>query len=477
MKGSLEEHHQVVSDLYLRARSLSPVERLELLESQAQRAPEAVTEVRAMLAAENLRVGLLDQRVSMPALAGTHADVTLSQFGRYRILREIGAGGMGSVYEAEQPHPHRTVALKVMRTGMHSAGARQRFEFESSVLGRLRHPGIAQIYDAGVQSVGDHDVPYFVMELVEGAETIRKYVAARKLADRQVIKLLIDACDAVQHGHQRGVIHRDLKPENILVEPNGRIKIIDFGVARALDRDPNEPAHTLDGQLVGTLAYMSPEQLAGPSDDVDIRSDVYALGVVLFELLTGRLPYPNPEPSLAEHLAALQAGAMRLDAAAPRFRGDLTTIVGKALATDREQRYASAADLAADLGRYLHDEPIAARPPSKAYLFRKFAKRHKALVGAGVLVLLTLAAGVFAERLRANQAVAAREQAIAARQEAETEAERANQVVGFLYNMLSKVTPDEARANASPCRKCSTPSRTISTPKAPSRPRSRRPSA
>ncbi|MGE3181859.1 MAG: serine/threonine-protein kinase [Phycisphaerae bacterium] len=184
-----------------------------------------------MLAAEEVAIGLLDQRTHAAPVTDLSLDVE-RQFGRYRIERVIGTGGMGTVYEALQDQPCRTVALKVMRAGVHSQAARNRFQFETAVLGKLRHPGIAQIYDAGVQSVGAREIPYFAMEYIENAKSITAFVAENDLAHEQIISLFISVCHAVQHGHQRGVIHRDLKPDNILVEKSGQAKVIDFGVAR-----------------------------------------------------------------------------------------------------------------------------------------------------------------------------------------------------------------------------------------------------
>ena len=213
-----------------------------------------------------------------------------STIGRYRIIRLLGEGGMGAVYEAEQDSPQRTVALKVIRAGYATDEMLRRFENETQALGRLQHPGIAQIYDAGTAETPLGRQPYFAMELVRG-ETLLKYCDEHKLNVRQRLELVAKICDAVQHAHQRGLIHRDLKPANIIVGEDGQPKILDFGVARLTDSDAQATRQTDIGQLIGTLAYMSPEQVLGDPAEVDTRSDVYALGVILYELLAGKMPY------------------------------------------------------------------------------------------------------------------------------------------------------------------------------------------
>ena len=344
--------------------------------------------------------------------------------GRYRILRLLGEGGMGAVYEAEQEQPRRTVALKVIKTTWASSELLRRFEQESQALGRLHHPGIAQVYEAGTADSGFGVQPFFAMELIHG-KPLCEYAEANHLDVRKRLALMIQVCDAVQHAHQRGIIHRDLKPGNILVDENGQPKILDFGLARVTDSDAQATRQTDMGQLLGTLAYMSPEQVLADPLAVDTRSDVYALGVIFYELLARKLPY-----TLTRHLheavqTIRQQDPAALSSVSRTYRGDIETIVTKALEKDKERRYASAADLASDIRRHLDNQPISAIPPSTAYQLQKFVRRHKALVAGIAAVFVALLAGVTASTWEAARARSAEKSALAAQQVATRERDRA----------------------------------------------------
>jgi eukaryotic-like serine/threonine-protein kinase len=334
-------------------------------------------------------------RTMMPGVDGTGgARRYPEKIGHYRILHLLGEGGMGSVYLAEQENPHRIVALKVIKPGFVSADLLRRFEQEGNALGRLQHPGIAQIYEAGMADSGFGPQPYFAMEYIAG-QTLIEYVEEQRLDVRARLELMAKVCDAMNHAHQRGIIHRDLKPGNILVDETGQPKILDFGVARVADSEVGMTRQTDLGQLLGTLQYMSPEQVQPDPAELDIRSDVYALGVIMYELLAGRLPHDMKQMALPEIVQTIRdVDPISLGSIKRIYRGDIETIVAKALEKDKTRRYASAAELAADIRRYLADQPIVARPPTTNYQLQKFARRHKALVSGVVAVVLALSVGV-----------------------------------------------------------------------------------
>jgi len=311
----------------------------------------------------------------------------------YVLLREIGRGGMGVVYEAEQQQPRRVVALKMIRDGaLGDDHGVLLFQREVQALARLRHPAIAAIFEAGQTAAGR---PFFVMELVRGAP-LTEYARLAELSLRARLQLFGRLCQAVHYAHQRGVIHRDLKPANIIIDADGNPKILDFGLARLLDSEGALRTGSIElGKIVGTLAYMSPEQTGvrpeGGLAEIDTRSDVYSLGVMLYELLTGRLPYDVHDRAATEAFSIIREQAPRKPGTLDRaLRGDLETIALKALAKDPGRRYDSAAALARDIERYLANQPIAARPPSTAYLLSKWIVRRRAAFTFATGMFLTV---------------------------------------------------------------------------------------
>ena len=337
------------------------------------------------------------------------------RIGRYQILERIAAGGMGEVFKGIQEQPvRRVVAIKIIRGELASESITARFAFESQILARMSHPNVAQIFDAGTTETGQ---PYFVMEFVEG-EPITSHCDRLRLTLRERVALFQDVCRGLEHAHQKGVIHRDIKPSNVLVTTTtGRFipKIIDFGIAKAVaDERADAGMFATVGEALGTPAYMSPEQAAQTQGDIDTRTDIYSLGVLLYELLTGKLPFdvkqyagllalcqaivnqdpPRPSECLLAHESEIEAiAAARMTdrgALLRTLRGDLDWIVTKALEKERERRYPSTSEFAADLERSTRDEPVLARPPSHTYRIRKFVRRHRAGVAAAAAVILTI---------------------------------------------------------------------------------------
>ncbi|MFO0826773.1 MAG: serine/threonine-protein kinase [Phycisphaerales bacterium] len=345
--------------------------------------------------------------------------------GRYRITRVLGQGGMGTVYEAEQLSPRRLVALKALREGSVGETALRRFALEAKVLAHLQHPGIAQVYEAGFGEDDSHGPAWIAMELVRGP-TLLRGANERGLSRDDRLRLFLQVCDAVAFAHQRGVIHRDLKPGNILLaEPDsnasgeaalGRVKVLDFGVARVLGdawanvtgaASAGHDPLTSPGQLVGTLPYMSPEQVAGDLDLVDVRSDVYSLGVLLYELLAGRRPLEFTDRGIADAIRAVREDdPPSLGTLDPALRGDLSAIVARALAKSPRRRYESVSALAADVAAHLQGEPVSARSDSMLYVLTRRARRYRwplsvAALGLAALVVFAVRAQLDAVRFEA----------------------------------------------------------------------------
>lgn len=420
----------------------------------AQDAPEAERAEAAALLAHHVAAGTRFDHPIMerPTESGERllkvAEGELPEtIGGYRILRRLGTGGMGSVYEAEQENPRRNVALKVMDRGLSSGNARRRFAFEAEALGRLRHPAIAQVYEAVAPEEGGATAPWFAMEYVPGALSITEWADARELGPHKRLMLFADVCDAVQHGHQNQVIHRDLKPANILVTDEGRPKIIDFGVARMSDPGHGTAGETMAGQLVGTLGSMAPEQILGPPDEIDTRADVYALGTVLYELLTGKPPYDLSGMSVPQASQVVTSQdpprPSRFDR---RLRGDLDAITLTAMERERDRRYKTASALAADVRRFLDHLPVSACTPSLGYQLRRFARRNTFAVGAAFVAFVALVVATVVSLDFAWQAEAQAEAAELARgQEALA---RADAVTAWGEERLQHEAAVDARAEA-----------------------------
>jgi len=398
--------------------------------------------------------------------------VNPDRIGPYRILEVLGEGGMGTVYLAEQKKPiRRRVALKIIKLGMDTKQVIARFDAERQALAMMNHPNVARVHEAGSTEQGR---PYFTMEYVKG-EPITKYCDRHRLTTRQRLELFIQACEGVQHAHQKGIIHRDIKPTNVLVtiaDEKPVPKIIDFGVAKATEQRLTERTlFTRTGSLIGTPEYMSPEQAEITVEDVDTRTDIYSLGVLLYELLVGALPFDSKELRAAgfdeirrkiredepskpsTRLSTL--GDASLESAKRRrtdlrtlrrqLSGDLDWITLKALEKDRVRRYGSPNELTTDIKRHLNDEPVVARPPSRFYRIGKFVRRHKVGVGfAAFLAVLLVGFTVTFVTMMATQA----KRIASERDRANQEAETATQALDFMTALFEVSDPSEARGNS-----------------------------
>jgi eukaryotic-like serine/threonine-protein kinase len=390
---------------------------------------------------------------------------SFSTIGPYRLVQMVGTGGMGEVWRAEQTAPfHRTVALKLIKAGMDTRAVVARFESERQALALMEHPNIAKVFDAGATPEGR---PYFVMEYVPGL-SITSYCDKHRLSIRDRLLLFTQVCEGVQHAHQKAIIHRDLKPSNVLVSEVDQKpvpKIIDFGLAKATGpRLSQATMYTEAGGVVGTPDYMSPEQ-ASSERNIDTRTDVYSLGVILYELLVGMLPFSSQggglTPSVLEKLRAdqptlpsskIKALGESLEESAEKrheepqslrrhLRGELDWIAVKALEHDRSRRYGSPAELAADIQRYLNDEPVLAGPPSTTYRALKFIRRHRFGVGVATVALILLVAFAVTMALQARRIAKERDRA-------NREAAASERVADFMTQMFKVSDPGEARGNS-----------------------------
>ncbi|QOI99242.1 MAG: serine/threonine protein kinase [Phycisphaeraceae bacterium] len=377
--------------VFSRAMELDGDRRDAMVREECEGDPDLLRRVERLLRAAGRSEDFLESP-AVPARGGPAPSVP-DAVGNYLVVGVLGVGGMATVYEAVQENPHRRVALKVMHRSVGHTDAMPRFRLEAQTLARLHHPGIAQIYEAGAAMLGQTEpTPFFAMELVPDAMSITQYAEHHALPLRERLEMFASVCDAVLHGHQNGIIHRDIKPANVLVGSDGLAKVIDFGIARATGIDGSAITGAVDArQIIGTLNSMSPEQCVDPAG-IDVRSDVYSLGVVLYELVTGCLPHDLSHCSIPQAVRIItdehprRAGARRREAA-----GDLEAIIAMAMEKDRARRYSGAGALAADVRRFLNHQPIEARRASVLDHARKFARRNPPLVaaiGAAILVLL-----------------------------------------------------------------------------------------
>jgi serine/threonine protein kinase len=393
---------------------------------------------------------------ALETITGSRREQVGQMIGRYKLLEPVGEGGFGVGWAAEQREPvKRRVALKVIKLGMDTKQVIARFEAERQALALMDHPNIAKVLDAGATETGR---PYFVMELVKGVPLL-DYCDTEKLDTRARLDLFIKVCQAIQHAHQKGIIHRDIKPSNVLITLHDGVpvpKVIDFGVAKATNQELTEKTlYTQHRQMVGTPAYMSPEQAEMSGLDIDTRSDVYSLGVLLYELLTGTTPF-DTEELLSKGFAEMMRFIREVEPHKPSTRvstlgetatrtadqrradvkklglilkGDLDWIVMKCLEKDRTRRYETANGLAADIRRYLDDEPVVATPPSALYRTSKFVRRNRTGVGAAALVALALLTGAIVAGIGFMQASQQRERV-------QDEADKAGAINRFLRDML-----------------------------------------
>jgi len=474
---------QKVEEILHQAMALAPEQRPEFLDAACGSDADLRAELNSLLlAGENLSDeflksplrGVLERQiVEIESASALAAGQIFAQ--RFELVRKLGEGGMGQVWLAEQLAPvRRQVAVKLIKAGMYDEAVVQRFQSERQSLAIMDHPAIAKVFDAGTTPQGQ---PYLVMEYVPGLP-ITDYCDQHKLSIKDRLELFIHACEGVQHAHQKAIIHRDLKPSNILViDVDGKPvpRIIDFGLAKTTaSQVSGETLFTQLGQFIGTPGYMSPEQVNLSARDIDTRTDVYTLGVVLYVLLTGLQPFETKrreKPSLEEWLRQLReeeppnpstkvsgdkdtssatADARRTEPKQliSQLRGDLDWITMKALERDRTRRYGTPSELAADLQRFLSHEPVIARPASTGYRLRKYIRRHRVAMSVGAGVLLVLVVFSVVQALQLRETTRERDHAKQERDRANQERDRATRIAAFMSNMFKVPDPSEARGNS-----------------------------
>jgi len=432
-----------VKRLFHAARELSESHRSDFLAAQCNGDGALMSQVLSLIAAHRVAEARLEPPGPADSSIAYAERLTGRVIGPFTLRRVLGCGGMGAVFEADQESPRRKVALKICRGAAHVDEHWVRlFRREVQALAHLNHPYIASLHESGHTEDGSH---YFAMQLVDGLP-LNVYVERHALGIDARLNLFLDICDAISYAHQRGVIHRDLKPSNILVDAQGRPKILDFGLAKITDSDVAVTTLTHDARRIqGTLVYMSPEQADARSGAIDVRTDIYSLGVVLFELLTGELPYDIRSAPLPQAVRLIcETQPRRLGSVSRALRGDLETILLKALEKRPEKRYQSASEFAQDIRRYLDDQPIIARPPSAIYQLQKLVGRNKvssALVGVVSFLVLSFGIGMSALYGQSQGHLA---RAIDAESQAARRADRAEQLSNFFLDLLTNMTPEQA---------------------------------
>ena len=454
-----------IKEILLSARSRPPSERSAWLDEACGTDLELRQEVESLLAQDESSASILE--TGRIAAGWKEPLAAPAQIGPYRLVEVLGEGGMGVVYRAQQTHPiEREVALKLTKRSTDSAQVAARFEHERQTLASMEHPNVARVLDAGADEQGR---PYFVMELVRG-EAITHFADRMRLSVPERLALVLDVCRAVQHAHQRGVIHRDLKPSNILVAPTDDgvvVKVIDFGIAKALESTNDAPTMTQEGQLVGTPQYMSPEQAGVVSAGVDTRTDVYSLGVLLYELLTGHRPLRfdtqadffrvlgESEP-LRASVAARQGDEPETIAAARsasvarlsrQLAGDLENIMAMAMRKEPDRRYSSVDQLAEDLVRWQDGLPVRARTDTFWYRTGKFVRRHRTRVVVGALLVLGILGFVVTNTVQSARVSRERDRAVVAEEQATQQAETAERALRFMVELFEVSDPSEAKGN------------------------------
>jgi serine/threonine protein kinase len=445
-----------IKNLFGVALERSPDERSSFLREACGSDALLREEVESLLRAHDSSSGMLERPLNLPVLGSPES----RSIGPYHLLEKIGEGGMGQVWLAEQTGQlQRRVAVKLIRWGAYDDTLLQRFQAERQSLAVMDHPSIAKVFEAGTAPEGQ---PYFVMEYVPGVP-ITDYCDQKKLKIRDRLQLFITVCEAVQHAHQKAIIHRDLKPANILVtEVDGKPvpRIIDFGLAKTMNAiEGKGPLHTKIGSFVGTPGYMSPEQCDPGAQDIDTRTDVYSLGIILYVLLAGQPPFdpedwkkkpvhemlrlvreqdparPSTKVSTSANRSsvAAQAGYSEAQQLISQLRGDLDWITMKAVEKDRARRYRTPSELADDLGRYLRHEPVEARPASLVYRGRKYIRRHRLAVSAAAVLIMVLAAFAIMQAVQLRRIT--------------RERDRADRVAGFMTEIFNVANPGETVGN------------------------------